>query len=143
MTQGDRYRGHKLALWLFVPVLLVRTGIALGTIFNGRAAAQNADGIPLDTFSDGAVATIVALFAIWGLAQLVLSGLGVLAIARYRAMIPFMFGLFLIEHVLRKGILIWKPVARIGTPPGVGINLALLALTIAGFALSLWRRTDA
>ncbi len=82
----NTYRGHTLALWLFIPVVVVETGIALGTIFNGAAAAQSADGIPLDSFGAGGAEAVVALFAIWGLSQLVFSVLGVLALTRYRAM---------------------------------------------------------
>jgi len=33
------YRGHPLALWLLMPVVVVKTGIALGTSFNGSGAA--------------------------------------------------------------------------------------------------------
>jgi hypothetical protein len=138
----NTYRGHALGLWLFIPVVVMKTGIALGTIFNGRAAAQSADGIPLDSFGAAGAEAVVALFAIWGLAQLVFSVLGVLALTRYRAMIPFMFVLLLLEHLARKWILLVKPIARTGTPPGPYINLVLLALMIVGLALSLWRRAE-
>src|SRR4051794_15426480 len=87
----NTYRGHPLALWCFIPVLVMKTGIALSTLFNGRVAAQSADGIPLDSFGASGAAAVVALFAIWGLAQLVFSVLGVLALTRYRAMIPLVF----------------------------------------------------
>lgn len=136
----NAYGGHRLALWLFVPVLFMKTGIALGTIFNGHEAAQSADGIPLDTFGAAGADAVLALFAMWGLAQLVISVFGVLAIARYRAMIPFMFILLLVEHVARRALLLWKPIVKTGTPPGFYINLALLALMIVGLALSLWDR---
>lgn len=138
----NTYRGHPLAVWLLVPVVLMKTGIALSTIFNGRAAAQSADGIPLDSFGAGGAQAVVALFAIWGLAQLVFSVLGVLALTRYRAMIPSLFVLLLVEHLVRKWILLVKPIARTGTPPGPYINLALVALMIVGLGLSLWRRAD-
>jgi hypothetical protein len=138
----NTYRGHPLAVWLLVPVVLMKTGIALGTIFNGRAAAQSADGIPLDRFGADGAQAVVALFAIWGLAQLVFSVLGVLALTRYRAMIPSLFALLLVEHLARRLILLVKPIARTGTPPGLYINLALLAVMVVGLALSLWRRAD-
>jgi hypothetical protein len=32
----NTYRGHPVALWLFGAVVAVKTGIALGTMFNGR-----------------------------------------------------------------------------------------------------------
>ena len=136
----NRFRGRVGALWLFVPVLIVKTGIALGTIFNGRAAAQSADGIPLDRFGADGAQAVVALFAIWGLAQLVLCGLGVLALVRYRAMVPLLFLLLLLEQLARKGILMVQPIPRAGTAPGGAINLALLAIMAVGVALSLWSR---
>lgn len=138
----NSYRGHRLALWLLVPVLVLKTGIALGTIFNGRVAAQSADGIPLDRFGAEGAQAVLALFALWGLAQLVLSVLGVLALTRYRAMVPLLYVLLLVEHLLRKWILLVKPIARSGTPPGPYINLALVATMIVGLALSLWRRKE-
>jgi hypothetical protein len=36
----NAHRGHPLAVWLFVPVVVLKTGIALGTLFNGRGAAR-------------------------------------------------------------------------------------------------------
>ena len=138
----NAYRGHPLALWLFVPVVLSKTAIALGTIFNGRRAAQSADGIPLDSFGAAGAEAVLALLAIWGLSQLVFSVLGVLALARYRAMIPLVFVLLLLEHLARKWILLVKPIARAGTPPGIYINLGLLVLMILGLVLSLCRRAD-
>ena len=138
----NTYRGHPLAVWFFIPVVVLKTGIALATIFNGRAAAQSADGIPLDSFGASGAQAVVALFAIWGLAQLVFSVLGVLALTRYRAMIPFLFVLLLLEHLARKWILLVKPIARTGTPPGSYINVVLLALMIVGLALSLRSRAD-
>ena len=138
----NTYRGHPLALWLFLLVVVVKTGIALGTIFNGRGAAQSADGIPLDSFGPSGAEAVVALFAMWGLSQLVFSVLGALALTRYRAMIPLMFVLLLLEHVARRWILLVKPIARTGAPPGIYINLGLLLLMIVGLALSLRSRAD-
>ena len=84
----------------------------------------------------------MALFAMWGLSQLVFSVFGVLALIRYRAMIPFLFVLLLLEHLARKLILLVKPIATTGTPPGIYINLVLLGLMIVGLVLSLRSRAD-
>ncbi len=138
----NTYRGHRLAIWLLIPVVLLKTGIAVGAIFNGRNAAQSADGIPLDSFGAGGAEAVVALFAIWGLSQLVFSVLGVLALARYRAMIPLVFVLLLVEHLARRWILFVKPIARTGSPPGFYINLAILVVMIVGLVLSLRSRSD-
>jgi len=138
----NAYRGHRLALWLFGAILLMKTAIALGTIFNGRTAAQTADGIPLDSFGVAGAAAVVSLFAIWGLAQFVISLIGVLALVRYRAMVPLMLALFLFEHVARRVIFLVMPIPRDGTAPGLYINLALLAVMTVGLALSLQKRAD-
>ena len=137
-------RVHPAANALLAAVLLMKTAIALGPIFNGRVAAQSADGIPLETFGPGGAATVLAVFAIWGVAQLVISAFGVLALVRYRALIPLMFVLLLLEHAARRLALMALPVARTGAPPGVFVNLAILALMIAGlgFALRASPRTE-
>jgi hypothetical protein len=133
----NTYRGHTLALWLFALVVLVKTSIGMGTIFNGYNAAITADGIPLNTFAPAAAQAFVAVFAIWGLAQVMIGLLAILVLIRYRAMIPFMYSLLLLEHLSRKLILFVMPVAKTGTPPGFFINLALVALMIVGLVLSL------
>jgi hypothetical protein len=138
----NAYRGDFLAPWLLAAVVVLKTGIALGCIFNGRVAAQSADGLPLDSFGSAGAKAVVALFAIWGLSQLVFSVLGLLALVRYRAMIPLLFVLLLLEHLARKWVLLVKPIARTGTPPGSYVNLVLVALMIVGLVLSLRRRAD-
>ena len=133
----NSYRGHKLALWLFGLVVFMKTSIGLGTIFNGRNAAITADGIPLDTFTPAGAQAFVSIFAAWGLAQAMIGLLCILVLARYRTMVPCMFSLLLLEHLCRKLIFFFMPIARTGAPPGVFINLALVALMIVGWVLSL------
>jgi len=136
----NTYHGYKLALWLFAVLVLMRTGIALGCIFNGRNAASSADGIPLDTFTPAGAQAVVSMFAAWGVAQLMISLVCVLVLTRYRGLIPFTFTLLLLEHASRKLVFKILPVVTTATPPGYYINLAIFAIEIAGLALSLWKR---
>jgi len=136
----NTFRGHRLALWLLAALVLVKGGISLGMIFNGHSAATNADGIPLDTFTPAGEQAFVALLAAWGLSQLMLNLIGVLALVRYRAMVPLMFALLLLEHLIRKLIFLVLPIARTGTPPGFFVNLVLVAMMIVGLVLSLRNR---
>ena len=133
----NTYRGYKLALWLFAVLVLMKVGISLSAIFNGYVAASSADGIPLDTFTPTGARTVVSLFALWGLSQLMICLLCLLVLVRYRAMIPFMFALLLLEHLSRRVILQVMPIVTTGTSPGFFINIALLCLMIVGLALSL------
>jgi hypothetical protein len=134
----NTYRGHKLALWLFALVVLMKVAMSLNSIFNGHMVASSADGIPLDRFPTAATQTVVALFAIWGLAHLMICLLCIVVLARYRSMVPLMLALLLLEHLSRRVILQVIPIVRTGTPPGLFVNLTLLALMIVGLALSLW-----
>jgi hypothetical protein len=133
----NTYRGHRLALWLFAALVLMKGGIGLGTIFNGRSAAISADGIPLDTFTPAGEQAFVSLFAAWGLSQLMLNLIGLLVLVRYRVMVPFMFALLLLEHLSRKLIFWILPIARTETPPGFFVNLVFVAVMIVGLVLSL------
>lgn len=134
----NSYRGHRLALWLFAALLALKGSIGLGTIFNGRTAAISADGIPLDTFSPAGEQAFIAVFAAWGLGQVALLVVGLVALVRYRSMVPFMFGLLLLEHLGRKLIFVLLPIARTGPAPGYLINLVIIAAMVVGLALSLW-----
>jgi len=134
----NTYHGRKLALWLFAVVVLMKLLMSLNSIFNGRYVATSADGIPLDTFTPAAAETVVALFAIWAVAQLIICLLCMVVLARYRAMIPLLFTFLLLEHLGRKLSLQFIPIVRTGTPPGFIVNLLLLALIVAGLILSLW-----
>lgn len=137
----NSYRGHGLALWLFGLVVLMKTSIGLGTIFNGRNAAVSADGIPLDTFTAAGAQAFVSIFAAWGVAQATIGLLCIIVLARYRALVPFMFLLLLVEHLARKLVFIVMPLARTADAPGFFINVAIVALMIVGLVLSL-RKPD-
>lgn len=136
----NTYRGYRLALWLFALIVSVKTLQGLMAIFNGYSIAGSADGIPLDTYSPEAVQTVLALFAISGLARLIMSLLCILALIRYRSAIPFMFALLGLDYLARQLILYFIPIARTGTVPGPVMNLILFALTIVGMVLSLRSR---
>jgi hypothetical protein len=137
------YRGRKVALWIFGLVVFVKLAIGVNSIFNGYSVASSADGIPLDTYAPAGARTIVSLFALLGLSHLVMALLCMLVLVRYRTLVPLMFTLLLVEHLGRRLIFYFLPIARTGTPPGSAINLVLLALMVAGLALSLWSRGDA
>src|SRR5512132_680262 len=111
----NTFHGHRLALWLFGVVVLVKGAIGFGTIFNGGSAATSADGIALDTFSPAGAQAFVSLLAAWGLSQLMLNLIGLLVLVRYRALVPFMFAMLLLEHLCRRLIFWVLPIASTGT----------------------------
>jgi len=140
-TQADNtYAGHTAALWLLGILIALKALVSVGSIFNGHTAATSADGIPLDTYPEAAARTILALFALVGIARLIASIVAAVVLVRYRSLVPLMFVLFLLEQLGRQVVLWALPVARTGGTSGVVINGALLAMMVVGLGLSLWKR---
>lgn len=136
----NTYNGHKVALWLFGLLVFMRTAMSVNSIFFGDRVASSADGIPLATYGAGAASTVVSLFAMLGLSNLMMCIFCIVVLVRYRALIPFMFTLLLFQHVSRSVIHQYLPIVRTGTPPASVINLVLATLMVLGLVLSLWRR---
>ena len=136
----NTYRGHKLALWLFALVVLVKTLQSLMVIFNGDSIVRSADGIPLDTYTPAGAQTVLAIWALLGLERLIIFLLCVLVLVRYRSAVSFMLALLALEYLARQLVLYFVPLVRTGTPVGPVVNLVLFCLTVVGFALSLWKK---
>jgi len=134
------FRGHWLAIWILVPVVLLELVIGINSIINTRTVAMGADGIPLDRFGPEAATTAVSLFALLGLSRLLFGLMGVMALIRYRAMIPFIYLLLLALQLGSKALLLLHPAIRsIGhnTAAGSTVILVLIAMLLTGFVLSL------
>ena len=141
----NTFRGLWFAIWLLVPIVLAKTAMGANSVFNTRFVATSADGIPLDSYNAGAADAVLALFALLGLCQLILALLGIVVLIRYRAMIPLMYLLLLIQQVGSRLVLLVNPIARLGgvQPIGAAINITILVMLIIGFVLSLQSRSAA
>lgn len=139
----NNYRGHKLALWLFGVVVLIKGLQNIMSIFNGYSVATGPDAIPLATYSPAAANTVLSLFALLGLTFLMICLLGVIVLTRYRNLVPLMFAVLVLDFLCRRLILYLHPIARTGTPSGFYVNLGLFVLMVVGFVFSLHRRAEA
>jgi hypothetical protein len=119
--------------------VFAKLGQGTESVFNAYSTATTADGIPIDSYGKMAAQTVLEMFALLGLNVLVLPLLGVLALIRYRAMIPLMYLTMMILYFCTRALLFVHPIARTGgvQPIGFYVNLALLAVLLIGFALSL------
>jgi hypothetical protein len=134
----NHFRGNKLALWIFALITFMHTAISLTSIFRPDGGAQSADGIPLDTFSPSAAQAVIGVGGLLDLAILLLCALFILALIRYRSMIPLMYILLVTDWLARKGVLRLKPIPRMpGTSTGYYVSLGIFAVTLVGMILSL------
>ena len=136
----NTFRGHWLAIWILVPVVLLELIIGANSIINTRSVAMGADGIPLDSFSAEAATTAISLFALLGFSRLLLALLGVMALIRYRAMIPFIYLLLIVLQLGSKALLLLHPAIRSmghNSAAGSTVILVLIGMLLTGFVLSL------
>lgn len=133
-------RGHPLAIWLLVPIVLLKLMIGANSILNTRLVATTADGIPLASFNPAGAQAVVSLFALLGLFQLLLGLQGAVVLIRYRAAIPFMYLLLLVQQLGSRAVGLARPIAETSAASahvGSAVSLAILAMTLIGLVLSL------
>lgn len=134
------YRGSVLAMWLLVPLALVKALQGANVAGRGRYILETVDRVPLNAFPVEAASHLVFLFSAWGLCVLILGSIGLIAAVRYRAMIPLAFLFLLIEqcgrHVLST-VYLDRPFFSTNVSPAALINWAFLAAAVGGFLLSV------
>lgn len=139
------YRGHVLAIWLLAPLAVIKLlqgANVAGILGTGttRWILEGVDRVPLGRFPAEAVSHLLFLFAAWGLGIFVSGLLGMVVLFRYRAMIPLLYLLLLIEQAGRKTlstIHLGRPFVSLDATPANVINLAFLLVMAVGFLLSV------
>jgi hypothetical protein len=122
---SNQFRGHRAALWGFGLLTVITLGRSLVHIFKYDGGAQSIATIPLYSYSDAASSTLIGLFALWGLAQLLLGLVYLVVLIRYRTLIPLMLLTFAVEWLARLGLSEFKPIETLGTAPASVGNLAV------------------
>lgn len=135
-TVDNRYAGQGAALWLFGLLVFFKGMINLVSLFD-PVRGYAADGIPLNTYPPAAAQAVLGVGAYLDIEGLMLVLLFVVALVRYRAMIPLMYLLLVIEFLAHKGGGVLRPIARTTEHSGSWITLGLFAATLAGLVLSL------
>lgn len=137
----NSFRGHRAALWLLGLYIALKLVMSVNSIFNSASVAAGADGIPLDSFGPAAAREVLILFALVALGQLALTLIALLALVRYRAMVPLIYLVLLGESLARRVIVQSHAAPGTGgSAIGLSINLGLLAILALGLGLSLFAR---
>jgi hypothetical protein len=127
-------RGSRLPFYLLIVVAAIGLVRSCIHIFAPDGGAGSIAGMDLTV--SGANEVVFA-FALWGSAQLIYALLQWVVILRYRSLIPLMWGVQLLETLLRMLVGRIKPVTFAHTPPGAYQNYVYLVLCLAMLALSL------
>jgi hypothetical protein len=134
----NRFEGHRAALWLMGLLIALKLVVGANSIFNTALVAQGADGIPLDRFGPAAAREVLTLFALVALGQLILALVALAALIRWRALVPFLYLVSLVEMLARRMIV----QAHEGTHPAASpvawyVTWGVLALLALGLLLCL------
>lgn len=137
---ANEFTGHRLSLWFFYALTVLTLWRSQHHLFTADGGAQSIASIPLDSFSTSAGATVVSVFALWGLSQLIVGLIYLVVCFRYRSMIPLMLLLGAFEYLMRLVYVgVFKPIETVETAPGVLMNLPLLIILLLMFFLSVQR----
>ena len=134
----NNYRGHWLAILIFALLVILRAVMGFNSITLTHMVATGADGIPLDSYGPACAAVVVLFFKNIGLFFLLLSLLGAVALVRYRAMVPLMYLVLIIQLAGSRVLLHLYPIVRTSEMPlGYSVTLTMLAVALIGVVLSL------
>lgn len=138
------YRGNRIALWLFYPLTAMTLWRSQHHIFAPDGGAQSIATIPLDTYTEGGAQGIITVFALWGLAQLAMGLVMLLAAIRYKSMIPLLWLFIFLEYGGRRLVGIYKPLETVGTAPGQTAAYVFPIIAVVMLVLALWpeKNTD-
>ena len=137
----NEFPGFKIALWAFYAFTALTLWRSQHHLLAHDGGAQSIATIPLSNYPDGAALTVIGIFALWGLSQLVIGVIYLIAALRYRSMIPILYLLALVEYLVRLFYIpAYKPIETVGTAPGAAGNLPLVIFTLIMLVASLWPR---
>ena len=134
----NQFSGHNIALYAFYALTALTLWRSQHHLFAHDGGAQSIASIPLDTYSNNAAGTVIGVFALWGLSQLIIGLIYLLAAIRYRTLIPFLYVLFTFEYAMRLWVGVNKTIETEGTAPGTMINLPFMIAGVILFTLSIW-----
>ena len=135
----NSYRGPWLALVILGLLLffrLAQTGMGL---VSPVLVIRGPDGILFDTFNAPAQAAFTYVFRLLCFLNILVCLIGVLALVRYRAMVPLIYLVLLFLLAGQKVMGLLFPVPRAPEAFGGLMILGMLTVTLLGFVLSLFR----
>jgi len=139
--EANGYAGLKAALWPLGLYIAVKLLMSVNSLLNTRSVVTGADGFPLDRYGQGGAEAVLMLFSALALGQLALIAVALLAMLRYRALVPVVTLVLIAEHLGRRAIIGAYAITRTADASAAGIiNGVLLGLLILALTLSLWPR---
>ena len=133
----NQFRGIKLSQYAFLLITAATIVRSLIHVFAPDGGAQSIATIPLESYSPQAAATVILMFSLWGLSQLLMGFVYLGVYLKYKSLIPMMYLLLTVEYAMRIVIGQMKPIVTSGTAPGSIGNWIMVPVCVVLLALSL------
>lgn len=135
----NQFRGIKLSQYAFLLITAATIVRSLIHVFAPDGGAQSIATIPLESYSPQAAATVILMFSLWGLSQLLMGFVYLGVYLKYKSLIPMMYLLLTVEYAMRIVIGQMKPIVTSGTAPGSIGNWIMVPVCVVLLALSLFQ----
>ena len=133
----NQYQGLRIARYAFLILTVATLVRSLIHVFAPDGGAQSIATIPLASYPGDAAAAVILMFSLWGLSQLLMGVVYLVVYLKYKALIPAMYVLMIVEYAMRIVIGQMKPIVTSGTAPGSIGNWVMVPVCIILLALSL------
>lgn len=132
----NQYGGSKIAQYAFLLITAATIIRSLIHVFAPDGGAQSIATIPLDTYPTAASASVIMIFSLWGLSQLLMGFVYLGVYLKYKSLIPAMYVLLIFEYAMRIVIGQMKPIVTSGTAPGSVGNWIMVPVCVVLLVLS-------
>lgn len=126
---------------VFLVISIITIIRSLIHIISPDGGAGSIAGIPLSQYSMEASQTIIFMFALWGISQLIIGLFYIYVLIIKPNLIPIMLLSLTLEYSLRLIIGQLKPIFTTHTAPGAYGNYIMIPLSIILFLLSIKKTT--
>ena len=133
----NAYRGHWLALVILGFLLFLRLAQTGMGLVDPVLVIRGPDGILFETFNAPAQAAFIYVFRLLCFLNILVCLIGVLALVRYRTTVPLIYLVLFVLLAGQRVIGLLYPIPRAPEAPGRMIVLAMLAVTLLGYLLSV------
>lgn len=133
----NQFRGIKLSQYALLLITVVTIVRSLIHVFAPDGGAQSIATIPLESYSTQAAATVILMFSLWGLSQLLMGFVYLGVYLKYKSLIPAMYVLLILEYAMRIVIGQMKPIVTTGTAPGSVGSWVMVPVCVLLLVLSL------
>ena len=138
----NQYKGSIIAKQVFLLITILTVIRSLIHVLAPDGGAQSIATIPLDTYTQAGAASVIMIFSLWGLSQLLMGVVYLVVYLRYKSLIPAMYVLLIAEYIMRIVIGMMKPIETVGTAPGGAGNWIIVPLCIIMLVLSLTKNIN-